>query len=561
MRRKTQSATFLVALTVAAALVFSGIPAAASGEAVVQNVIVMIPDGASQGILTLARWVKQAKTGAPLHLDRLRTGAVKTHMANSVITGSAAAATAFATGHKTTARFVGVGPRTEDLLTGLTPTAAAYEPVATVLEGARLAGKSTGLVATSRITHATPAAFASHVHDRGMESEIMEQMVYQNIDVVFGGGAAYLFPEDMRFTTAFGEHWKGRRTDGENLLHVLQSRGYRFVDNREHLNALSAGRVWGLFAESHMDPDIDRDDFHPTQPSLAEMAEKALEILSQSEKGFFLMVEGSQVDWAGHANDPVYMSTEMLAFDEAVGVVMRFAEADGRTLVLIFPDHGTGALSIGHQQSDFPPKYTATSVEDLIAPVRDADMTIHGLLSKLGAADPERIQTAFADHLGSWWAKHMDAEHLYFVADVLQKKGSRNGYWEIAAYLSRNLTALGWTTHGHTGEDVPLWAYGPQRPVGTFDNTELAAIAAEALGIDLQAAQRSLFVDAATLAGAAADRSDPENPVLRIGACRLPAGKNLLRKNGREIPLSGVVVYAPKIQKFFVPEDALPHLR
>jgi alkaline phosphatase len=484
-----------------------------------------------------------------------------THMANSVITDSAAAATALATGHKTTGRFVAVGPRTDDLLSGWVPTAAPFEPLATVLEGARLAGKSTGLVATSRITHATPAAFASHVSDRGMENDIMEQMVYQNVDVVFGGGAVHLFPKNVSYDTTFGKRWKGERTDGENLLDVLLSRGYRFVDNRKDMIRLSTGRAWGLFAESHMDPDIDRDDLHPTQPSLAEMTEKALELLSRNDNGFFLVVEGSQVDWAGHANDPIYMVTEMLAFDQAVGIVLGFAERDGRTLVLICPDHDTGALSIGHEQSGFPPKYTATSVEDLIAPIRGADRTIQALLSGIeSGTDAQGLRAAFSEHLGSWWAENLDADHVQFVVDVLRDKGPRNGYWEIASYLSRNLTVLGWTTHGHTGGDVPLWAYGPRRPVGTFDNTDLAGIAAKALGIDLAAVGRSLFVDAAALPGAVVDETDPENPVLRIGPNRLPSGKNLLYREGKEIRLSGIVVHAPKIRKFFVPEDVLSHL-
>ncbi|MEA2115871.1 MAG: alkaline phosphatase [Thermodesulfobacteriota bacterium] len=152
------------------------------------NVIVMIPDGCDETVQTVARWYK----GEDLAVDTMQTGTVKTHMANSIIPGSAAAATAFASGHKTTARFIGVGPRTEDLLTGLEPTADPYAPVATVLEAAQREGKATGIISTSRVTHATPAAFAAHVQDRGWDNDIMEHMVYNNVDVVFGGGARHL---------------------------------------------------------------------------------------------------------------------------------------------------------------------------------------------------------------------------------------------------------------------------------------------------------------------------------------------------------------------------------
>jgi alkaline phosphatase len=129
-----------------------------------KNVVIMVPDGCDETIQTVARWYK----GADLEVDGMKQGTVKVHMANSIIPGSAAAATAFATGHKTTVRFLGIGPRTEDLLTGFEPTAAPYAPVASVLEAAKRKGKSVGIVVTCRVTHATPAAFGCHImEDRG----------------------------------------------------------------------------------------------------------------------------------------------------------------------------------------------------------------------------------------------------------------------------------------------------------------------------------------------------------------------------------------------------------
>jgi alkaline phosphatase len=109
-----------------------------------------------------------------------------------------------------------------------------------------------------------------------------------------------------------------------------------------------SGPVWGLFDDSHMQPDMDRQHFAEHEPSLAEMVGKAIELLSQDKDGFFLMVEGSQVDWAGHNNDPIYMVTDFLAFDDAVKAACDFAEEDGRTLVLAYPDHNTGGMKIGH---------------------------------------------------------------------------------------------------------------------------------------------------------------------------------------------------------------------
>ena len=187
----------------------------ASSEAKIKNIIILVPDGCSQSLQTLARWY----SGKPLQLDEMMAGTVSTYSTDSVITDSSSAATAFATGYKTTNGFVSIGPAGDSVLSTLEipPEELQYSPLATVLEGSKLEGKATGLVATSRVSHATPAAFASHVDNRDNETEITEQMVYEDIDVVFGGGSDYLIP------VAEG----GKRTDGENLTQVLLDRDYQ----------------------------------------------------------------------------------------------------------------------------------------------------------------------------------------------------------------------------------------------------------------------------------------------------------------------------------------------
>lgn len=527
----------------------------------VKNIIVMVPDGCSQSIQTLARWVK----GSDLHVDALSSGMVKTYMANSVITGSAAAGTAFATGHKTTARFLGIGPSDDKyaFLSTYTPTAAPYVPLASVLEGAKMQGRATGLIATSRITHATPAAYACHIQDRGWDNEIMEHIVYENVDVVFGGGARHLIPTGDVYTTSFGDTWKGKRTDGENLMQVLADRGYVFVDNKDDMMAHNRGPIWGMFDDSHMDPELDRDDLHPTQPSIAEMTEKAIDILSQDKDGFFLMVEGSQVDWAGHSNDAAYMVNDFIAFDEAVGKAIKFAKRNKNTLVLIFPDHNTGALSIGHQQAD-QPSYTNTTVEDLIDPVKDATMTIQGLLYEVPMpANTTGVIATFADRLGSYWADNMTEEHAQFVADQLNEKGPYYAYYPISEYLSKELTTYGWTTHGHSGEDVPLWSYGINRPIGLFDNTDIAKIVAKGFGFKLAKMTKRLFVDASqAFPNSYIDKTDEENPILVVGDAKLPTSKDYIEfADGTVKTLPGIVVYAPAIDKVFIPKKAVRMLR
>ena len=229
----------------------------------VKNVIVLIADGCSSEQYTLARWFQ----GEPLALDEILVGGVKTHVADSVIADSAPAATAFATGVRTNDNLISVGPRPGALRPDLEPPAELqYRPLATVLEGSRLHGKSTGIVVTSRVTHATPAAYMAHVVSRKLEEDIMEQTVYQNVDVVFGGGKDYLLPKQDREDVPAPD--RGRRTDGENLLTVLQARGYTVVENRTELDAVKSGRVFGVFAMGHLAPEIDRPRVRPQEPTL-----------------------------------------------------------------------------------------------------------------------------------------------------------------------------------------------------------------------------------------------------------------------------------------------------
>lgn len=527
----------------------------AHSEAKIKNVIVMVPDGCSQSVQTVSRWYK----GEPLTVDDMISGTVSTSMANSVITGSAAAATAFATGQKTTVGFLGVGPRTEDLLSIMDEESLPepYSPLATVLEGSKLEGKATGLVATSRITHATPAAYACHIHDRGMDNEIMEHMVYEDIDVVFGGGSRHLIPKEEG----------GKRTDGENLTAVLLDRGYQYVDTRDEMLALESGKVWGLFASSHMQPDMDRAEFAPEEPSLSEMTGKAIDLLSQDEDGFFLMVEGSQIDWAGHAKDPAYMVNDFLAFDDAVRVAMDFAEADGHTLLIVFPDHNTGGMTLGNSGTDN--SYTEITVEDLVGPLEGMKLSSAGVAAKINenGVSPENITAA----LNEWWGIEATGEDVDEILALYDNGEGLTLDYAIASVISKNHTVIGWTTHGHCGEDVPLWTYGPDRPVGHMDNTEIATYIADKFGFDLEETTENLFVEVGSsecpYEYTLDTTTDPENPVLIIGGDELPVSKNILYNDGdheNPVELEGIVVYAPLADggngNVYIPAGAMEYL-
>jgi alkaline phosphatase len=498
-----------------------------------KNVIVLIPDGCDESVQTLARWYK----GEDLQVDSMQGGSVKIHMANSVITGSAAAATAFATGHKTTVRFLGVGPRESDLLPSVVPTAAPYAPVASVLEAAKLDGKATGLVATSRISHATPAAFACHIEDRGWDNDIIEHMVFNNMDVVFGGGARHLISEP--YTTTFGDTLGAKRTDGQNLMQELLDRGYQFVDNKTDMAAITDGKVWGLFDDSHLDPDIDREMLHPTQPTLAEMTEKAIELLSQDRDGFFLMVEGSQVDWAGHNNDPIYMVTDFLAFDAAVEAAVDFAKRDGNTIVLAFPDHNTGGMTIGNRSLNGA--YTSVSEDDLVGPLMGMTMTSQALVGNMAAWDVASIKDAVKTYWGIDCSDEV-AQEIIDLAGTNEGEGftvSQN--YALARVISKHYTAIGWTSHGHDGGTVPVWAYGIDID-GTLDNTDLADIVADALGVSLKNTTKKLYVDIKDVTNDY--EIDVQNDVLKVGDAVFPLGADYMIVGGETVRLPGVTVYA-----------------
>ncbi len=511
-----------------------------------KNVIVMVPDGCSMSIATLARFYK----GADINLDKLLTGSVRTYSANSVITDSAAAATAFATGHKTTSSFIGVAPRAEDLMPWVTPEVPPYYPLPTILEGAKLSGRSTGVVVTSTIPHATPSGFTAHSSSRFMPDDITEQMVHQNLDVAFGGGMVHLLPEGQSFETKDGKTWAGTRKDTENLMDTLKSSGYSVISTRDELLQMRGKKVWGLFNNIDLVPDIDRDELNPTQPSLAEMTKKAIEILSTNEKGFFMMVEGSQVDYAGHAHDPAYMVTEFLAFDEAVGVAVEYAKRNNDTIVVIFPDHDTGGLSIGNN-SKMGRNYSGIPLDTLVTPLKNAEITIQGLLElayKDNTATVPEIQELFKTK----WNLDLDETQ---AGEIIKFKKFPYG---VADYISSNFTVIGWTTGGHSGVDVPLWVYTPadQNPLrGNINNTDIARNLAKMMDLDLKLTRDELFVDAQSIFPDSKITEDKTGRIFETGKFKIPVNKNIVIDGDNTVSTEGVSVYINEINKFFIPKE------
>ena len=518
-----------------------------------KNVIFMLTDGTGPEAWPLARWVK----GSALEVDKILTGAIRTYGADSIITDSAPGATAFATGYKGSDKGISVAPWNITIDAAHADPARKFIPLATVLEGARLTGRATGLVATSNVQHATPAAFSSHWHDRNNYNEIAEQQVYQDIDVVLSGGAQYLIPKDVA---------GGKREDGENLVDVIRAKGYHYITDNDALAGITAGKVWGAFAADAMAYDIDRSALARTEPSLGEMTSKAIELLSSSRKGkksgFFLFVEGSKTDWAAHANDPAGVVSELFAFDAAVGAALDFARKDKNTLVVVVADHGTGGISIGtlHDKN-----YSLTDDDALTTPMRKARRSAEGLNVLLrGEPDPERIKTIVSDEWGI--ADLSGAEVDSLVELVKAKKPTMPA---TVAMLSRR-ARIGWTTGGHTGADVFMFSYGPGRPVGLVENTDVAQRMANAMGLDIGALNKRLFVDAQDAFSALGyqttiQQNDPKNPVLIVskGATQaeLPISKNILKIGDKTTSLEGLVVLAEKLNKVYVPQQVVRQVK
>ena len=274
----------------------------------VKQIIFLIGDG--MGLAQFHAAMQHSER--PLQLERAQVvGLQKTYSATHKVTDSAASGTALATGTKTYNGAIGVGPDS-------------VARVVSVLEKAAEKGLSTGLIATYRITHATPAAFIGHVNDRNKEEQI----------------AADFLETDITFFAGGGRNQFEVRKDGRNLSSELTDKGYQLVYTLDELRSVNDGKVAGLLADSHLPKMREgRGDFLPVATG------KALEVLSRNDKGFFIMIEGSMIDGGGHDNDIQMIVDETFDFDKAVGLAFDFADRNPGTLVVVTADHETGGLT------------------------------------------------------------------------------------------------------------------------------------------------------------------------------------------------------------------------
>ncbi len=292
-----------------------------------KNVIFLIGDGMSISQISAYRLV-QGGPNSRIAVDRFPySGIVLTHAENAIVTDSASSATAYSTGRKTNNGALGMDSENNEL-ENLTETLDQY-------------GFVSSLLATSEITHATPAAFAAHVDLRWKTDEISAQMIESKVATFLGGGRHFFLPEEM----------DGKRKDARNLLEEVNA-SHTLLTTKDEMNDFNdnkLGKVFGLFADEHL-RSIDSPDNHSSEPSLSEMLQFAVkrsgQFINNGCNGFFIMGEGSQVDWAGHSNNLEYLKREMQDLDSAVEWAFNYAKQNTDTLVVVTADHETGGLLI-----------------------------------------------------------------------------------------------------------------------------------------------------------------------------------------------------------------------
>ncbi|MDA0679697.1 MAG: alkaline phosphatase [Proteobacteria bacterium] len=466
-----------------------------------RNVILFVGDGLGAGQTALGiqygRLIGQSELNIDVLMQDGNTGYALPLPYERILTDSAAAATHFSTGQEVLPETLGLNPE-------------GY-PLETIVEWAHQRGLGTGLVSNMRVTHATPAAFAVHQGSRYVsEQEIMDDLLQQrDVDVFLGGGARALAPAGAWASEVLPGippelDLQSIRTDEAQRLDELVTDGYSIASDLPSLReaASHARKLMGLFAADHLPYVLDRRQMNLTNvPTLADMTSAAIDVLSRNDEGFFLLVEGGRIDYAGHANDPGTLLHEILDFDGAVGAGLAFQRSHPDTLVIVTGDHGTGGFSFAYANLgpidktklnsgvDYQPGHQYPTTEPLEMLHRQ-DASLQYILQQAGT-DPdtliERVQThtgltitmdeakeaLVRDEAGDAWLKNNR---------IFNDDPGDNATALLGQALSRQTFVI-WSSGGHTSDLVPTYARGPgaDKFRGAYRNTHIYDVMREAL--------------------------------------------------------------------------------
>ncbi len=404
-----------------------------------KNIIFMVSDGMSSGTLTAADHLLRRHYGRPSHWislyeqKRANRGLMDMASANSIVTGSASASSSWGSGHRIVNGRVNM---TED--------GQALKPILRIFKDA---GKATGLATTTTMTHATPAGFSANVMVRGDEATIAEQYLEREYDVLLGGG--------NRFFSA--EH----REDQRDLYGEFAQKGYKVVRKKNDLmNFDGSEKLLGIFYDGHVPYTLDHmniEEYRRDIPTLAEMTETAINRLSKNTNGFILQVEGGRVDHAAHGNDAAGLVYDQIAFDDAIGKALEFAENRDDTLIIITTDHGNanpGLSGVGSGYNDSEPRFDRLAefrhTNNWFLPQLDENSSVSRIRELVEYATKIEIRRDEAEILRKAYAGEFEN---------LNRMMSRP--WPVMGQILANYLAFNWVGTSHTADYVELAVMGP----------------------------------------------------------------------------------------------------
>ncbi|MBX3119716.1 MAG: alkaline phosphatase [Fimbriimonadaceae bacterium] len=417
-----------------------------------KNIIFCVSDGMAASVPTMATQLSEMMNGSAsywswlMRQDFVVNGLQDTRSLSSLVTDSSAASSTW-----------GSGRRIWNAQVNMYPDGTKLRPIADIMHEA---GVRTGLVTTATITHATPAGFGVAIESRGLEGKIAELYLDNKLDVLMGGGDKFFNP--------------AKRKDKMDLYAKYASAGYKVVKTSDELKGLKAGKILGIFNDSHVPYSVDAmnsEEISRVTPTLAEMAMTAIDNLKGGSNGFLLQIEGARIDHACHGNDLAGAIYDQLAFEEAVKVAIEFAQADGETLVVITADHATGGINLNGSGDEY---FDSTGGLRTLLGMK---CSYGPLSSALGSkAKASHVKDVMESKLGL----KMSTEDAQLIADATDGKspfgGSifMRGLNATLGMVIGNYSKTGWTCLNHTNEYVITTAYGPgmEQFAGLCDNVD-----------------------------------------------------------------------------------------